>query len=268
MMLMIIMHNNQLYLNCLLKLAEKENITNATIASNKNIGSRIIGATANLIYSRGKVLNTYDKAFIATVDGRDTAEKFIDSIKEDTLLEKLNIDNKGFICCVPTNHIDNVEKTKGGAKMQISSFLEKDKIKLGISSKDKEAAIKELALLLKDSNQINDYDQFLNDVFQRESLNTTGIGNYIALPHARTDSVNDLVIACGVSPEGIEFNSLDGKPAKFIFLLGTPLKRGLDNYLQLLAYLTRVLNKQEFQTQLLKATAAQDIIKAFEELAL
>ena len=92
-----------------------------------------------------------------------------------------------------------------------------------------------------------------------------GIGNSIGIPHARTDAVKEFVIAFGISPQGIEFDSLDKNPVKFIFLMGTPRSKGLNSYLKLLAHLTRLANKKEFQEVLLKARTSQEILKEFRK---
>jgi PTS system fructose-specific IIC component len=149
--------------------------------------------------------------------------------------------------------------------MKIADFLTQDRILLNLKASSKEEAIKEIAGLLGSSKEVIDFDLFLKDVFERESLNTTGIGNHIAIPHARTDAVKDFVIAFGRAPEGIEFNSLDKRPAKFIFLMGTPKEKGLSNYLKMLARLTRLLNKEDFQEALGKASAPGEVIEQFRK---
>ncbi len=148
--------------------------------------------------------------------------------------------------------------------MKISDFLREKRILLNLEASNKEEAIKELGELLRDADEISDFDLFLKHVFERENLNTTGIGNNVAIPHARTDTVKKFVVAFGRSPQGIEFNSVDNKPAKFIFLMGTPMAKGLNKYLKILAYLTRLLNKKAFQEGLLKASSPQEIIENFK----
>jgi len=267
-MLVIVMHNNQAYLEFLLQLARKEHITDATIITGKNFGLRLIGPTTSFIYSKGKILDAYNKAFVAAVKGEEKVKLFIDRIERDSILEKLNIDDKEFLCTVPFHYIRQIElelakKEEAGKTMKVVDFLTKDKILLDIKSKTKEEAIKEVASLLKSSKRIRDYEQFLKDIFERESLNTTGIGNAVAIPHARTDAVSDFVMAYGRAGEGIEFDSLDSKPVKFIFLMGTPKNKGLNDYLQLLAHLTRLLNKNDFQQALLKAGGPEEVVRLF-----
>lgn len=117
---------------------------------------------------------------------------------------------------------------------------------------------------MKGAKEITDFESFLKDVFERENLSTTGICNGIAIPHARTDAVSQFVIAFGRSEEGVEFESLDGHPARLIFLMGTP-KDEVKEYLRLLGRLTRLLKEESFRESLLKAEKAREIIEAFKK---
>ena len=149
--------------------------------------------------------------------------------------------------------------------MKITDFLREDKIFLELTASDKEEAVKKLSDILKGSVEVSDPGLFIKDVFDREALSTTGIGNGIAIPHARTDAVKEFVIAFGRANQGIEFDSLDKKPAKLIFLMGTPKKKDLSNYLRILADLTRLLNKKHFREALLKASSPEKVIEAFKK---
>lgn len=149
--------------------------------------------------------------------------------------------------------------------MLVSSYLKKNQIELNLKATNKEESIKELAALLKNSKEIIDFEAFLNDVLNREALSTTGVGNEIAIPHARSSSVSDFIIAFGRSSKGIEFGSLDKKPAKLIFLMGTTKTKNLRQYLQLLAKLTRLLKDEPFKNALMKAQNAEDILKTFKK---
>ncbi len=149
--------------------------------------------------------------------------------------------------------------------MEISKYLKADFICSDLQATTKEEAIRELADLLKGSPEVQDFDQFLQEVFEREAAMTTGIGHQIAVPHARTEAVNNLVIAFGKSGRGIDFDAIDHQPVKLIFLLGTP-KKDMGTYLKALAYLTRILKKEEFRGTLIGASSAEDIIKAFNRI--
>ena len=150
--------------------------------------------------------------------------------------------------------------------MKIIDYLKEERIVLSLKSHTKIEAIKELATLLKDAEEITNFDVFLQDVYERENLGSTGIGNGIAIPHARSEAVKDFVIAFGRSVEGVDFNSLDGQPVKLIFLMGTHREKKLNSYLEILAHLTRLLKQQFFREALLKAPTPSAIIEEFKKI--
>ena len=150
--------------------------------------------------------------------------------------------------------------------MNVSRYLRKEQVCLELEATQKEGAIGELANFLRRAREVADFDTFLKDVYERENLATTAIGNGIAIPHARTDAVKDFVIAFGRSQAGVEFNSLDGKPATLLFLMGTPKKKGLGEYLKMLAHLTRLLKNEAFTRSLRKASDARAVVEAFRKV--
>ncbi|MBW2652636.1 MAG: PTS sugar transporter subunit IIA, partial [Deltaproteobacteria bacterium] len=83
--------------------------------------------------------------------------------------------------------------------MDVRNYIQKDLVNLNLLSKKKEDAIREIAQLMQNTREVVDFESFLEDVFERERLGTTGIGDEIAIPHARTDAVNQLIIAIGRS---------------------------------------------------------------------
>jgi len=148
--------------------------------------------------------------------------------------------------------------------MRISDYLKEEMICLNLKATEKGEAIRELGSFIRKAEEINNYEMFLKDVVEREKLTTTGIGDGVALPHARTDAVTRFVLAFGRSESGVEFESLDRKKAKLIFLMGTPKTAGLDQYLVLLAHLTRLLKGESFRESLLKAKSPGEIIDIFK----
>ena len=149
--------------------------------------------------------------------------------------------------------------------VEVKGYIRKELINLNLISERKEDAIKELARLMEVTQEIVNFDRFLEDVFERERLGTTGIGDGIAVPHARTDAVSQLVIALGRSEPGVEFESLDGKKVKLLFLMGTP-KGSVSHYLKILAQLTRLLKEDTFQDKLLEAKDEEAVISLFRKV--
>lgn len=144
--------------------------------------------------------------------------------------------------------------------MELTEFISPQLIKLELSSTQKVDAIKELIDLLDKAGFLTDADAFLKSVLEREKVGSTGIGKGIAIPHSRTTTVREVVVAVGRSKAGIEFEALDSKPVHLIFLIAAPIESG-GLYLKALARLSRLLRYQEFRGELMDAGSEEDIIK-------
>jgi len=151
--------------------------------------------------------------------------------------------------------------------LRISDFLKLEAIIMEIKSKDKIAVIKELVDHMVANKFVSDGDKFLNALAKRENLESTGIGDGIAIPHARTDAVQNIILAFARSPAGVDFSSIDGKPSHLIFLIASPENKKSE-YIMALAKLSRLLRKQPVREQLKKANDPEEIlsiIKSNEE---
>jgi fructose-specific phosphotransferase system IIA component len=131
---------------------------------------------------------------------------------------------------------------------------------LELSSTTKLEVIKELIDMLDTAGFLTDADAFLKSVLEREKVGSTGIGKGIAIPHSRTSTVREVVIAIGRSKDGIEFEALDNRPVNLIFLIAAPIESG-GLYLKALARLSRLLRYQEFRKELLEAETVDDVLK-------
>jgi len=105
--------------------------------------------------------------------------------------------------------------------LKISEFLKPKAIMMEIKSKEKLAAIKEMVDHLIANKFVEDGEKFLKALGKRENLESTGIGDGIAIPHALTNAVKDLVLAFARSTEGVDFSAIDGKPSHLIFLIAS-----------------------------------------------
>lgn len=103
--------------------------------------------------------------------------------------------------------------------MRIRDLLDEATVKVPLESVDKEECLEEMVDLLVRSGRISDRQAALKALLKREAQATTGIGKGIALPHAKHDSISDLVVAIGVSKDGIEFDSVDDELVHFVVLL-------------------------------------------------
>ncbi|MFZ2955626.1 MAG: PTS sugar transporter subunit IIA [Candidatus Ozemobacteraceae bacterium] len=144
--------------------------------------------------------------------------------------------------------------------MELTEFIAPQLIKLELQAVKKLDAIKELIDLLDHAGYVTDAEAFLKSVLEREKVGSTGIGKGIAIPHSRTATVREVVVAIGRSPAGIDFDALDNKPVQLIFLIAAPVESG-GLYLKALARLSRLLRYQEFRNELMDATSVDQVIK-------
>jgi PTS system nitrogen regulatory IIA component len=147
--------------------------------------------------------------------------------------------------------------------MKLMDFLVPDAIKPDMESTDKIDAIKELVALLKQAGAIADEDTVARVILEREELGTTGIGEGIAVPHGKSNSVGKLIAAFGRSKKGIDFESIDNQPVKLIFLLVAP-SDSAGPHLMALARISRLLKNRDFREELMEAEDKSEILKICE----
>ena len=142
----------------------------------------------------------------------------------------------------------------------IADYIKVETINLNLESKNKNAVIRELNNNLKQTNLIKDEEQGLNDIFKREDMGSTGIGKRIALPHAKTKAVDELMITFGISRNGISYNSVDDENVNIFFMFLCPENKTRE-YLKVLARISRLIREEKFVNDLLKATSNQEILE-------
>lgn len=148
--------------------------------------------------------------------------------------------------------------------MHLSELLNERAITLSLVARDKESAIKELVQLLESAHGVNTKGEILSKVLQRESMMSTGIGNGVAIPHGKTRLLDHLVAACGVSPRGIEFDSMDGENASLFILLVSPESlRG--PHVKALANVSRLLKEESVRSALRESKDSVEFMTVLRE---
>ncbi|MGW6015649.1 fructose-specific PTS transporter subunit EIIC [Streptomyces sp. NPDC055210] len=146
----------------------------------------------------------------------------------------------------------------------LSGYLTARTVKVRLDAGDKEAAIREMAGLLAATGKVADVEELVATALRREEQGTTGLGEEIAIPHAKTDAVTGPVVGFARSAEGVEWGSLDGTKARLIFMICVPEAAAGDEHLRILALLSRKLVDAEFRERLLAApdgTAVLDVLR-------
>lgn len=146
--------------------------------------------------------------------------------------------------------------------MNIMDFLSKKAILTDIKSTKKEDVIKELVDTLIEAGDIEKRcrNKLIDALMTRESLGSTAIGQGIAIPHAKSDCVDKLIAAFGLSKKGVDFDSLDGEPAFIFFLLVAP-QDSAGPHLKALARISRLLKEKYFRDNLRACADDKAIIK-------
>jgi fructose-specific phosphotransferase system IIA component len=148
--------------------------------------------------------------------------------------------------------------------MALVDLISEEMVKVPLTSTDKPGVLRELLQILKDAGMIEDFDKVLEAIFKREELGSTGLEEGIAVPHAKTDAVKSLTIAIGISPQGIDFHSLDGKPSKLFFLmLAAPDQSG--PHIEALAEIAKLSKSRAFCNALINAQSAKEVVALFRE---
>ncbi len=144
--------------------------------------------------------------------------------------------------------------------MVIQELMNLKNIELDFQAKSKTEALDTLAQILLKNKAIDDLTGFLDDVYERESITSTGIGFGIAIPHAKSSHVTIPSVIFARSDEGIPFDAMDGKDAHLFFMIAMP-EDGTNAHLKVLAMLSRKLMHSDFREALLETKTKEDILK-------
>ncbi|KUL78599.1 MULTISPECIES: fructose-specific PTS transporter subunit EIIC [unclassified Streptomyces] len=154
----------------------------------------------------------------------------------------------------------------GGAGEVLSGHLTERTVRVRLDAADKAAAIREMAALLARSGRVVDEDELVATALRREEQGTTGLGEEIAVPHAKTDAVSAPVVGFARSAEGVEWDSPDGTKARLVFMIAVPEAAAGDEHLRILALLSRKLTDAGFRERLLAAPDEGAVVEVLREV--
>ncbi len=148
--------------------------------------------------------------------------------------------------------------------MRLSDLLNENTIQVSLQYNEKSKLIETLLDLAMNSGKITQRDVALKAVMDRENLMSTGLERGVAVPHAKTNAVEAITMALGISKEGIDFQSADGNPSHLFFFLLAPEAAAGPN-VQVLAQIARLTSDPEFCKALKTAESARDALNAIKE---
>ena len=147
--------------------------------------------------------------------------------------------------------------------MKISEILKEDFVISDLKSRDKRGVLTELSKFLEEKKAVKNKKTLFDSLMERESLGSTGIGDNVAIPHAKSEEAENIVTVFGRSLKGIDFESLDQKPVHFVCLLIAPANStGL--HLKALARISRLFKSQNLRDKIL---IAEDVGKLYSLLS-
>jgi PTS system nitrogen regulatory IIA component len=147
---------------------------------------------------------------------------------------------------------------------KIRDLLQDDLVIDEIKATDKIGVIREFAAVLQAAGRVKDAEALVRVLLERESLGSTGIGDGVAIPHGKLSFISDMVVAFGRSSRGVDFQSLDAKPAYLFFLLVTPDDKPGD-HLKALARISRILKNPVLRENLKRASDRQELKRLLYE---
>jgi fructose PTS system EIIBC or EIIC component len=148
--------------------------------------------------------------------------------------------------------------------MKISELIRKEFISLDLKADSKEDAIHKIAQAARGHPHLGDFPSFCRAIYERESSGSTSIGYGVAIPHARTEQVKEMMLIVARLTPGVKFEPTDEAPVRLVFLIGTP-KKMVTDYLRLIGKLASHLKDEPLRQKLLAAATPEEVIQAFVE---
>lgn len=148
--------------------------------------------------------------------------------------------------------------------MKITEILPEALVIPALKGKNKEEVLRELATSMASQHSDIDANRLVEVLWERERLGSTAIGDGIAIPHGKLPGLKTVLGAFGRHPQGVDFQSLDGKPTKLLFLLVAP-EDSVGQHLKALARVSRLLKDPTFRAQLMSAPNQADLFRSIRE---
>jgi len=159
---------------------------------------------------------------------------------------------------------DELTKTRYFGPLTLSKQIAPNRIILNLAARTKEDAIRELVQALSFSHKICDKEELAKRVLEREQIEATGLGEGVAIPHARTDAVDGICICLGISPKGIDYGALDDKPVHILILLAAS-ESAHEAYLNTLSSVASLFHDREFRHDIIRCAEPTQVLHLLKE---
>ncbi|MEO8167687.1 MAG: PTS sugar transporter subunit IIA [bacterium] len=148
--------------------------------------------------------------------------------------------------------------------MKISDLLTENLVVTNLQGDSKDDIINSIVDLVGASPKVLDKEKVREAVLERERIMSTGVGDGFAIPHGKTDAVSDIVAAFAVTAKPINYESLDEKPVRLVFILVSKVNM-VGPHIKLLSRISRLMNKPDFRNKLLSAQSPKEILELFKQ---
>lgn len=148
--------------------------------------------------------------------------------------------------------------------MRLSDYLRPDFVALGLEADSKEELLEKMVELAARNPHVQDRTKVQNAIFEREKIMSTGVGKGFAIPHGKTDAVDDIVLSFAVTAQPIDYASMDNEPVRLVLLL-VSRDNLVGQRLKLLSRASKVMNNDEAREALLNAKSVQEILDIFRQ---
>ncbi|GHV45489.1 sodium:proton antiporter [Spirochaetia bacterium] len=155
---------------------------------------------------------------------------------------------------------------QGRADQNLLSLIVSESTTLELKGETKDEILTELVDILALQGKLENRDEVLNDVFQREKTMSTGMQHGIALPHAKSEGVKDIYVAVGIKKDGVDFDSMDGEKARLFILVVSP-KKTSGPHVQFLASIGAVLKDENIREQVIHAKSKDSVVALLHKRA-
>ena len=148
--------------------------------------------------------------------------------------------------------------------MKITDLLKPQNIVLNAKAASKQDVLNQITEIMNKNGNVSDLEKYRQDILTREKEGSTGVGEGVAIPHAKSSAVTKAGLAAMVLPEGVDFDSLDGQPAKIIFLIAVP-QEAKNEHLDILSKLSSMLMNPDFILKLTSAKTVEDFLSSIAQ---
>ena len=150
------------------------------------------------------------------------------------------------------------------SKVSLPSLLSKEFVRVKLPGEDKETVLNAMVDLVAGHQAVVDLSGVRRAVFDREAMLPTGVGKGLALPHAKTSAVRDLVTAFAITEQPIAFDAIDNEPVQLLFML-VSTERAKSKHIKLLSRVSRLMNDDIFRAALLNAASPEEVVLLFDK---